>query len=164
MPNSAATTENTITLREINETNWRAVVELTVLEEQKGNVSSNLLSLCESHYATDAWVRAIYADDTPVGFLMMSICDTEQWYAIWRFMIDHRYQASGYGKAAVKLAIAHIREHHPQAKLIRLMSTGPNGKKDVKARYSPYYFYSSLGWKDISKINEDGQVEMGLNL
>ncbi|KAF9159182.1 hypothetical protein DFQ26_006844 [Actinomortierella ambigua] len=161
----AVTKDSTVTLREITRDNWRAITELTVHEGQQGNVTSNVHSLCESHYAEDAWVRAVYADETPVGFLMMSIWDPESWYAIWRFMIDQRYQGFGYGRRAIQLAIAHLREHHPQAKLLRLMSTGPEGKKGkVEPKDSPYQFYSALGWKDMSDVDEDGEIEMGLDL
>lgn len=156
--------ESKITLREVTKDNWRVVIELNTLEEQKGNVSPNVKSLCESHYSDDAWVRAIYADETPVGFLMMSIWDPEEWYAIWRFMIDKQYQSLGFGKEAVSLAIKHIKENHPQAKLIRLMSASKDGGKGVTAEFSPYDFYYKLGFREIEPIDEDGCVEMGLNL
>ncbi|KAL6850771.1 hypothetical protein ACO1O0_007897 [Amphichorda felina] len=164
------TKASTVTLRVIDKDNWRAVASLTMLEGQEGNVSPNVSSLCESHYSEDAWVRAIYADETPVGFLMMSIWDPEEWYSIWRFMIDHRYQRLGFGRTAVRLAIEHIRQNHPQGKIIRLMSTGPNGKKDipgkkdVPAEHSPYNFYSSLGFRDMTGEEENGQYEMSLDL
>jgi len=143
-----------ITLREINKENWRAVVDLVVLDSQKDNVASNVMSLCESHYAEDSWARAIYADETPVGFIMMSIWEPEEWYAIWRFMIDHKYQGLGFGKSTINLAIDHVKTHHINAKNIRLMVTNDNIKK----------FYSKLGWKEISVIDENGHVEMALDI
>jgi diamine N-acetyltransferase len=145
-----------ITLREVNKENWRAVSKLTVLDRQKENLASNVMSLCESHYAEDSWVRAVYADETPIGFLMMSIWEPEEWYAVWRFMIDHQYQGLGFGKLAIKMSIDHIKENYPQAKMIRLMV------RNKALHDSPYNFYSNLGWKDISDINEEGEIEMGL--
>jgi diamine N-acetyltransferase len=142
-----------VTLREINKENWRAVVELTVLDSQKDNVASNVMSLCESHYAEDSWVRAIYADETPIGFIMMSIWEPEEWYAIWRFMIDHKYQSLGFGKTTVNLIISYVKENHGNAKIIRLMASDKNKE-----------FYVKLGWKDISDIDEDGKTEMALSL
>ncbi|KAH8895599.1 GCN5-related N-acetyltransferase [Thozetella sp. PMI_491] len=161
---TTTSTGSIVELREINESNWRDVINLRVAACQTANVSSNVHSLCESHYSKDAWVRAIYANETPVGFLMMSIWDPEEWYSIWRFMIDQNYQGKGYGRAAIELAIAYIREQHPQAKTIRLMTTGLHGKKGVEACDSPYKFYVSMGWKDISSVNDDGELEMGLQL
>lgn len=166
----APTASSKVTLREITKDNWRAVIDLDMLDGQRGNVSSNSRSLCEAHYSEDAWVRAIYADETPVGFLMMSIWDPDEWYAIWRFMIDHRYQGLGYGAKSVWLAIAHVRTNHPQAKLVRLMSAGPDGKKPhggkpaVDAKNSPYNFYYKLGFRDIEPIDEYNEIEMGLDL
>lgn len=159
-----------VTLREITKANFRAVIDLDMLDGQRGNVSSNARSLCEAHYSEDAWCRAVYSGDTPVGFLMMSIWDPEAWYCIWRFMIDSRYQGMGFGAAAVRLAIAHVRENHPPAKLLRLMSASPegkdphNGKPGVEAEYSPYQFYYKLGFRDIEPIDEWKEIEMGMNL
>ncbi|KAF9380418.1 hypothetical protein CPB97_008360 [Podila verticillata] len=158
------TRDSTVTLREITKDNWRDVIALSVADSQTAILASNLKSLCESHYAEDAWTRAIYAENTVVGFLMLSISPVEDWYAVWRFMIDQKYQAQGYGRKAIRLAIAYIKEHHPEAKQIRLMSTRPEGKKGVAAKDSPYKFYASLGWKEISGDDEDGEVEMGLDL
>lgn len=169
-PNPTPSKGSTITLREINKANWRQVTDLRVQESQEGSVNINTLSLVESYYSEDAWVRAIYAEETVVGFLMMSLWDPEDWYAIWRFMIDQRYQGLGFGRVAVKLAIAHVRDYHPRAKLIRLRSKAPGGKqasKDIEklgTNYSPYKFYSSLGFKDIEPTDINGEIEMGLYL
>ncbi|KAJ2975566.1 hypothetical protein NQ176_g5449 [Zarea fungicola] len=166
----APDSKSKISLRDISKDNWRAVIDLDLLDGQRGNVSSNARSLCEAHYSDDAWVRAVYADETPIGFLMMSIWDPEEWYAIWRFMIDHRYQGLGFGSQAMQLAIAHVRANHPGAKLIRLMSASPegkdwrDGKPGVEAKYSPYKFYHKLGFRDIEPIDEYGEIEMGLDM
>lgn len=159
-----------VTLREITADNFRAVIDLDCLPAQRGNVSSNARSLCEAHYSPDAWTRAVYADDTPVGFLMMSLWDPDAWYSIWRFMIDHRYQGLGFGARAVRLAVAHVKENHDGAELIRLMSASPQGKlqrggnPSVEAEHSPYEFYYKLGFRDLEPKDEDGEIEMGLNL
>ncbi len=159
-----------VSLWGITKDNWRAVIDLDMRDGQRGNVSSNARSLCESHYADDAWVRAVYADDTPVGFVMMSIWDPEAWYSIWRFMIDHRHQGRGYGAKAMRLAVEHVRANHPDAKLVRLLSASPEGKKArdgkpaVEAKDSPYRFYYKLGFRDIEPADEYGEIEMGLDL
>ncbi|KAF9436875.1 hypothetical protein BGZ76_002717 [Entomortierella beljakovae] len=164
MAQISPTKASIISLREIGKENWREITELSVSDSQVAFLASNLSSLCESHYSEDAWVRGVYADDTPVGFLMMSIWTPEEWYAVWRFMIDQRYQKLGFGRKAIQLAIEHIKTTHPEAKMIRLMSAGPDGKKGVDAKDSPYKFYTSLGWKDISECDEDGEIEMKLDL
>jgi diamine N-acetyltransferase len=163
-PKSTPSRHSTLTLREVNEDNWRSVVRLRTLEGQAGNLASNALSLVESHYSEDAWVRAIYAEETIVGFLMMAIWEPKDAYYIWRFMIDQQYQGLGFGRAGVQLAIAHMRENHPHAKILRVMSTPPEGKKDVEPQCSPYNFYLHLGFKKIAPPDEDGEIEMSLDL
>jgi diamine N-acetyltransferase len=154
-----------LSLREINEHNWRAVTKLDVHEKQRGNLASNAMSLLESHYDEDAWVRAIYADDeTMVGFLMMAIWDAGGKYYIWRFMIDHRYQGLGYGKRVVAMAIEHIRQQNPTAKMLGVNSTPPEGKHNVKPEDSPFAFYERLGFKQAAPPDEDGEILMEYDL
>jgi diamine N-acetyltransferase len=167
---SVPTRNSKLTFREINEDNWRAVANLRCKDGQTGNLASNVWSLCEAHYSEDAWVRAIYADDTLVGMLMMAIWDPKEAYYIWRFMIDGRYQNFGYGRRGVEFAIAHIREHNPQAKQLKVFSTPLEGSahtnpsKNVLAKDSPYGFYQKFGFRQIAPPDEDGEVEMALDL
>lgn len=165
------TRDSVLTLHEVTEHNWRDVVRLKTHPRQQGNLANNALSLIESHYAEDAWVRAIYADNhTMVGFLMMAIWDPKEAYYIWRFMIDAQYQGLGYGKRGVDMAIAHVRQHNPKAKRLGVMSTPPEGKvhenpeKTVKAEDSPYKFYEKLGFTEINGPDEDGEHELALEL
>ncbi|KAF2262014.1 hypothetical protein CC78DRAFT_535253, partial [Lojkania enalia] len=123
------------------------------------------MSLLESHYDEDAWVRAVYADnDTMVGFLMMAIWDPEELYYIWRLMIDQRFQGMGYGQRVVAMAIEHIREHNPRAKVLRVMSTPPEGNANVRPEDSPFKFYERLGFRQVKPPDEDGEIMMHFNL
>ncbi|KAF9291176.1 hypothetical protein BGZ68_004881 [Mortierella alpina] len=163
-PQAPPTRDSTITLREITKENWRAITDLQVAPSQSTILATNLKSLCESHYTEDAWVRGVYADDTPVGLLLMSFWTPEDWYAVWRFMIDEKYQGLGYGRKTMQLAIAYVKETYPDAKQIRLMSIGPEGRKDVLAKDSPYNFYVGLGFKPVGEYDEDGETDMVLDL
>ncbi|KAF9571477.1 hypothetical protein EC968_000508 [Mortierella alpina] len=158
------TRDSTITLREITKDNWRAIIDLKVAPSQTEILATNLKSLCESHYSEDAWVRGVYADDTPVGFLMMSLWEPEQYYGVWRFMIDEKYQGLGYGRKTMQLAIAHVRETYPDAKQMTLSSIGPKGRKDVSAKDAPYNFYIGLGFKPVGEYDENGETDMLLAL
>ena len=64
---------STINLREITGDNWRATANLRVSPSQEGNLAQNPMSMLEAHYSEDAWMRAVYADETLVGFLMMAV-------------------------------------------------------------------------------------------
>ena len=168
---TAPSRDSTLTFREITKGNYVDVATLRFKDGQTGNLSSNVWSLLASCFEEDAWVRAIYADETLVGMLMMEIWDPTESYHIWRFMIDGRYQRLGYGRRSVQFAIAHIRQNHPKAKQLKLRSTPREGKenaakpkKTVKPEDSPYRFYEKLGFREIGPPDEDGDILMAMDL
>lgn len=166
----APTRDSKLTFREVTAKDWRAVANLSLKDGQTGNLASNVWSLAEAHYSEDAWVRAIYADGTLVGMLMMAIWDPKQAYYIWRLMIDGRYQGLGYGRRGVEFAIAHVWQHNPEAKTLGLMVTPPEGirssdlAKNVKPEDSPYRLYEKLGFRQVAPADEDGEIEMAIDL
>lgn len=163
---SAPTRNSVITLREITEDNWRPVANLRVTPAQQGNLAPNPMSMVEAHYSEDAWMRAVYADDTIVGFLMMAIWPPTDGYYIWRFMIDQRYQGLGFGRTVVGMAIQHVRTNYPEAKQLGVMSTPKEGKEKVDAKDSPFVFYEKLGFRQTAgpEEDEDGDVMMMMDL
>lgn len=108
-----------ISLRELNHENLESILSLDVTESQKAVYPrSNAHSIAEAQYPADddpVWIRAIYADDVPVGFLMTSEVPDQGDYYLWRIMIDARYQSKGYALQAVE-------------KLIQRIKNTPNGK------------------------------------
>ena len=100
------------------------------------------------------WVRAVYADDDPVGFAMVSDDDEKPRYYLWRFMIDHRHQGQGYGRAAMGLVHEYVR-------------TRPGGDRVfltyVPEEGGPEGFYKSLGYEDTGRVHH-GEVESVLML
>jgi diamine N-acetyltransferase len=100
---------NPVSLREIDDKNIKAVLALSVTEKQKQVYPrSNAYSIAEGHYPPDddpVWMRAIYAEEIPVGFIMTSEVPEEGIYFIWRIMVDAEHQGKGYGAKAVKLLI-----------------------------------------------------------
>lgn len=114
--------EAVVTLREITPENIRAVLGLSVASEQKSVYPrSNGYSIAEGHYPADddpVWMRVIYADETPVGFLMTSEAPDRGEYFIWRLMVDAGHQGKGYGSRAVKLLIERIKASENARKLL----------------------------------------------
>lgn len=95
-----------VELRPITPENFEVVCELHVSEEQKGFVPPVTEALAQAWvYRNTAFPFAVYADDVPVGFIMLSYYEEKKQYTVWKFLIDERYQKQGYGKAALKLAI-----------------------------------------------------------
>jgi diamine N-acetyltransferase len=139
-----------VTLRKVTPGNFEAVIGLAVSPEQEDAVSSNLESLAEA-YVHDglAWVRAVYADETPVGFVMLDIDTVSHSYGVWRFMIDARFQKLGFGGRAMDLVIEHVKTL-PGAEAITLSCVpGENG---------PGGFYERIGFTATGEMDDDEAV------
>ena len=75
-------------------------------------------------------------------------------YYLWRFMIDTEHQGRGYGKAAMKLLIEHVRTRPKATELFLSYVPHPQG---------PEHFYAKLGFADTGRVH-DGEREMRLDL
>jgi len=139
-----------VSLREITRQTLRAVCALELEESQKRNVASNALSLAEAYlYPSEAWPRAVYADDELVGFVMVYdptavAIPEEPDFFIWRLMIDRRAQGRGYGRAAVGLAIKHALARGAARILV----------SHVKQAVQLGTFYMSLGFAYTGREDE----------
>lgn len=129
------------TLRPITSQNLKSILELSVTGEQKqAYPRSNAYSIAEGHYPPDddqVWMRAIYAGEVPVGFLMTSEAEERGEYFLWRLMVDRRYQGRGYGSQAVRLLIERI-QASPKPRV--LLTSHLKGEANVGA------FYEKLGF------------------
>lgn len=150
MPSSSST----VTLREITEEDVRSILDLSVSEAQNEFVAPNAVSMAEAFVTTKVWVRAIYADDTAVGFAMLSDDDEQPRYYLWRFMIDQRYQRMGLGKRAMDLVHEYVRTR-PEGDRVYLSYVPADG--------GPEHFYKSIGYEDTGVVR-GGEVEAALNL
>jgi diamine N-acetyltransferase len=136
------------------------VLRLAVSEAQRAFVAPNAWSIAEAHFHPEAWFRAIYADETPVGFLMLH--DEELlpqprqrgFYLLWRLMIDARYQGFGFGRRAIELLVDHVRTR-PHARTL-LTSCVPGAG-------SPEEFYRRLGFRPTGR-ERHGELELELSL
>src|SRR5687768_1905712 len=98
-----------VSLREITAENRPQVEALQVAPAQQHFVDGVRPSLVEAaaHPELRPWCRAVYADELPVGFVMLADDvppgnETIPWrYYLWRMLIDERYQRRGYGRAAL---------------------------------------------------------------
>lgn len=143
-----------ITLKELDKTNYREILKLSVNEKQKRFVATNTISIAQAYFNKNAWFRGIYADEEAVGFAMLEIDTKKPEYYLWRFMIDERFQTKGYGYQAMVLLIKHVKEL-PQAKEFLLSYVPDEG--------NPKEFYQKLGFEETGEI-EDGENIMSLTL
>ena len=140
-----------IEFKEITEENYDECLKLSVLDNQKNFVTSNVYSLAQARvYYDTAFPFAIYADDTMVGFIMMSFYKPKSVYGIWRLMIDKHYQGKGYGRASVLLAIKYLKDRF-NAKGIFLAIELDNIVAEK--------LYSGVGFQRTGEI-EDNQIVM----
>ncbi len=148
------TRESVISLREVTAETVRTIVKLEVTEQQKHMVAPNAVSIAQAYFEPKAWFRAIYADETPVGFLMLYDDPEEPSYFLWRYMIDARYQKLGFGKRAMDLLVNHVRTRPGAHELLLSCVPGEEG---------PEPFYSHYGFTRTGKMVGD-EVEMRIDL
>ncbi|MCP4584139.1 MAG: GNAT family N-acetyltransferase [candidate division Zixibacteria bacterium] len=143
-----------VTLQEINEKTVRSICNLSVTDNQKQFVAPNAVSISEAYFSKVAWFRAIYADDDPVGFVMLYDDSEKPEYYLWRFMIDARYQGKGYGYRAMELMIEHVKSRPNATEFTTSV---------VQADGGPQPFYEKLGFK-LTGEYDDGEAMMRLVL
>ena len=145
-----------VTLREITKDSLRSVIQLSdTLSEQHGNyVASNLYSIAEAYVNEHAWVRVVYADDVPVGFMMISDKPEEASYFLWRFMIGGDYQGMGFGRKAIDCLVEHVKTRPDATEL---------GVSCGQGEASPEGFYVKLGFKHTGeKLGSEVVLKMEL--
>ena len=100
-----------VSLREITGETVRQITTLSVSPEQHRFVASNAISLAEALFSPNAWYRAIYAGESPAGFVMLydesprTTPPSSPQAALWRFMVDTQFQGQGVGTAALEQVI-----------------------------------------------------------
>ena len=132
-----------VSLREITAETVRAICNLDVAETQKQFVAPNAVSIAQAYFEPKAWFRAIYADETPVGFVMLFDDPVAPEYFLWRFMIAADHQGLGFGARAIQLLEDYVRTRPNATKL--LVSYVPE-------KGGPGTFYRKCGFSETGKM------------
>lgn len=149
-------------LEEIGDGNRAAVLALRVAPGQEQFVSSVRESLAEAAEYPQAkpWYRAVVADGTLAGFVMVSWDAEPQppeiigpWF-LWKLLIDERYQGRGYGAEVVR-QVAELVRAEGAAELLTSYVPLPGG---------PAGFYERLGFVPTGDLDVNGEVIMRLTL
>lgn len=135
-----------INFKEITKENLSSIMKLKVFDQQLDQVAPNSVSIAQGHYSDDAWFRGIFEDDTPVGFVMLSIDHKEKEYWVWRFMIDKEHQGKGYGRASIELIKQVMKKEVPDITKLYL-SYVPKEEGGADA------FYTKVGFIDTGKMS-----------
>ena len=151
-----------VTLDEIGDGNRAAVLALRLAPGQEQFVSSVPESLAEAAECPRAnpWYRAVVADGTPVGFVMVS-WNAEpdapeiigRWF-LWKLIIDERYQGRGFGAAVIR-QIADVVRGEGATELLTSYTPGDGG---------PGGFYERLGFVPTGELDQDGEIILRLAL
>lgn len=142
-----------VQLRPVTRENLDAVLQLKVDESQTGFVSTTAESLAQAYvYGKTAFPFAVCSDQTIVGFIMMGYYEEKKYYTLWKLLIDQKYQGRGYGKAALEMGIAFLKERFR----VNEIYTGviPGNKTAQK-------LYESVGFEETGLV-ENGMKELRL--
>jgi diamine N-acetyltransferase len=143
-----------VTLRPIDESNRAAVEALDVSPLQQQFVSDAARSIREAEREPGgrALYWAIYAEETPVGFVMISDeVDGPGYFPqyLWKLFIDERYQGRGYGRATLDVIADHFRRR-PEVTIMRTSCGQGEG--------SPVGFYEQYGFERTGDIVFDDEI------
>jgi GNAT superfamily N-acetyltransferase len=151
-----------IELREITDANTEEVVALHAGPGEGVFVSSVADSILEAaeHPEGSPWYRAVYLDDEPVGFVMLSWDVTPRppdiigpWF-LWKLIVDERHQGLGIGRAIVERVVELIRAEGA-TELLTSHVVGEGG---------PDGFYERLGFVPTGTFDPQGERILRLDL
>ncbi len=138
------TTESKVSLREITEKTVRTICDLKVADSQQKFAAPNAVSIAQAYFSDKAWFRAIYADESPVGFLMLEKDIEKPEYFLWRMMVDDKYQRMGFGYKAMILLIEYVKTLPDATELLTCCVPGEG---------SPEEFYRKLGFERTGEMD-----------
>lgn len=142
-----------VELREITQETVRTICSLEVAGDQRGFVAPNALSIAEAHFVPTHWMRAIYADEEPAGFVLTHEDPAEGTYYLWRFMVAEGHQRLGVGRRAMELLLERWRGLGAAA---ATLSVAPGNAGAIS-------FYESLGFR-LTGDEHGGELVMRLEL
>lgn len=138
-----------VQLEAVNDTNVYAVMKLAVNEDQQQLVAGNDISLAQAAALDGMLPYAVTQNGVEVGFAMLNVDRERNLFEIWRLMIDARFQRKGFGRAAMRLAMAEL--EHMGAKRVQLV-VDPDNSAAVT-------LYEGLGFTFTGKM-EQGEAYM----
>ena len=118
-----------LTLREITKENLIAVTDLQMEDSQAGFVEDNLWSIAECYLYEEFVPKAIYDDETPVGFVLYYFVEDDPDYVfLHRIMIDKHQQAKGYGVRSLELCFEEFKKEFPSIGCVELIHYPDNDR------------------------------------
>lgn len=142
-----------ISLQPVTRENLDAVLALKVKDSQKGFVSATAESLAQAYvYSRTAYPFAVADGGETVGFIMMGYYEEKQYYTLWKLLIDEKYQRRGYGRKALELGTAFLKERFGVKEIYTGVTPGNAAAKAL---------YRSAGFRETGLV-ENNMEEMRL--
>ncbi|MBW4705482.1 MULTISPECIES: GNAT family N-acetyltransferase [unclassified Micromonospora] len=138
-----------VTLRPVDDDNWRAVADLAPRDDQRDWVPALAARYLLLTMRSDVWTSlAVYADDAVAGHVMWGVDDDgSRW--IGGMVVDAAEQGRGVGRAAVRTLADWL--------------AGPDATHPVRLSYHPGNtaaagLYTSLGFAPTGVMEDDELV------
>lgn len=143
-----------IEFRAITEENFDEVIEMRNADGERF-VAPNSVSLAQCWLYRDngdVFPAAIYADDKPVGFILLEEDMDEEKLMIWRMMLPQENCGKGYGTEAVR-SIVELARESGKYKGVYLDCNREN--------FCAMHVYKKVGFEPTGDINY-GDIEMAI--
>ncbi|QDY07097.1 GNAT family N-acetyltransferase [Micromonospora sp. HM134] len=138
-----------VTLRPVDDDNWRAVADLAPRDDQRGWVPALAARYLVLTSRSEVWTSlAVHADETVAGHVMWGVDDDgSRW--IGGMLVDAAEQGRGVGRAAVRTLATWL--------------VGQDGGHPVRLSYHPdntaaARLYASLGFTPTGAVEDDELV------
>ncbi len=139
-----------VAIKEVDMQNVFDVCDLTTNKDGVGTVMEeylccNAVSVAESKFDLTMHPKALYADDTLIGFFMYRHTEEDAGTAtICRFMIDHAFQGKGLGRQALHCILEYLKAQGIQTVVLMI----DDANKIAKS------LYLSFGFSFTGKIDK----------
>ncbi|WP_329109504.1 GNAT family N-acetyltransferase [Micromonospora sp. NBC_01699] len=138
-----------VTLRPVDDENWRAVADVVPLDNQREFVAPSAARYLLLGMREDVWRSfAVYADDAVVGHVMWGYDREDRTYWIGGMLIDAAHQGGGLGRATV-LSLVRWLVDRPDCPAVRLSVD--------RANTAARRLYASVGFAELEP-DEDGEI------
>ena len=141
-----------LSLREVDRTNWRATLDLSVRPEQQRFIADHTpiasIALAKAFIrpGDKLWIPyAVYAAEAMIGFIELACNpDSHDDYWVYHFFIDQAQQGKGYAVPAMQTFVTTVKERFPVCEQIHLTVHPEN----IVAQH----VYSNIGFRPNGEI------------
>lgn len=140
-----------IKLAPVTEKNIKSLFTLEAAADQAGFVASPMKSLAYCSLYETATAYALMHKDQLIGYATILYDPAEKAFVLWHFLVDHRYQGKGLGKASLAAILTEIAKKARGLTQQILLTVEPENTRAQQ-------LYLSFGFHNTQKYDEDGEL------